>query len=202
MPKFRWLAGITLAIVLPAIVWAQRPRGESQPPPAEVIASPLNTNQQATTAMTPGVRTPPAVIVPYTMADQTIGYSDTLFGRIGAWLTRGSCCTSMSACDSDCTERPGWFSFWWLRSSCKTPVVNSAFSYSRLPCSFCLPMPWHPRSRGHIKPLCTNTYCVQQGGSSIARACDNSYRKGPLTQPVCDGPIDSVNKTQPPDAEH
>ncbi len=202
MPKLHWLAGITLMIVLPAIVWAQRPRVESQPPPAEIIASPSNSNQQSRPAVIPTSRNLPAVIVPYTMADQTIEYSETFFGRIGAWLTGGSCRSSTFDGDLVCQSRPGWFSFWWLRSSCKTPVVNSAYSYSRLPCSFCLPMPWHPRSRGHIKPLCTNTYCVQQGESSIARACDNSYRRGRLTQPVCDGPIDGVNKTPPRDAEH
>ncbi len=198
MLKFRRLAGITLLIAMPAIGWGQQPPAESESPYGEVIGLPASTIRSPRPAAKTWVRQLPDVIVPYSQADQKVGYSETLFGRIGAWLTGGSCGTSTPAGDESINKcRPSVFSICSLRPSCKTcetspdsPACAPAWSWP----SFCLPMPWHPRTRGQIKPPCTSTYCVQQGGSTIKRACDNSYRRGPLPQPVCDGPIEHFNK--------
>jgi hypothetical protein len=113
MSRFRWLVGVLVLVLVPALAWARHPRGDADPPPSETIGAPSPSNKavpQFPRSVIPGGRatlpTQPLIVVPYSHAYQEQQYSPTLFGRIGAWLI-GGLGFSVPMCND---ERPPRFS--------------------------------------------------------------------------------------------
>src|SRR5207244_913625 len=91
--------------------FAGQPPAESILPPAELLPAPTrveapNPQPNNNNSVGRSPRSDIVVIMPYSMEAPEHGYTDTLFGRIGGWMTGGKVCDGTSGRGGDETCRP------------------------------------------------------------------------------------------------
>jgi hypothetical protein len=182
-----------------------QPPVASQPSPPAAESLPTPTKESATTSQPkpsnsvgrrPGSEV--VVIMPYTMEAPEHGYSNTVFGRLGGWMTGWSMCdNSRGQCVHETCR---------TTASVNRPLVplghncqsDSCCATDGASCDACERRRLLPATR----PICTGASCSAACSAagplllrradcdppvrpSQLRACDNSYRNGPAQPPYC-----------------